>query len=166
MGLLQQWKEVAYNQNLDKNQLQALWQSYFDEEKRVYASLLANPKEDIRGSVKELAERFDLSIMNMTGFLDGINESLVEANPIEDMDEDTIVNLNYDVKLLYKNMVDAKADWLYNLEAWNSIFTPEEKDKLYKEAKTMHTVVNERKIGRNEPCTCGSGKKYKHCCGK
>lgn len=24
----------------------------------------------------------------------------------------------------------------------------------------------ERKIGRNEPCPCGSGKKYKHCCGR
>ena len=23
-----------------------------------------------------------------------------------------------------------------------------------------------KKIGRNEPCPCGSGKKYKHCCGK
>ena len=22
-----------------------------------------------------------------------------------------------------------------------------------------------KKIGRNEPCPCGSGKKYKHCCG-
>ena len=21
-----------------------------------------------------------------------------------------------------------------------------------------------KKIGRNEPCPCGSGKKYKHCC--
>lgn len=27
-------------------------------------------------------------------------------------------------------------------------------------------VKKERKIGRNEPCPCGSGKKYKHCCGK
>ena len=27
-------------------------------------------------------------------------------------------------------------------------------------------VRNEPKIGRNEPCTCGSGKKYKHCCGR
>jgi len=24
----------------------------------------------------------------------------------------------------------------------------------------------ERKIGRNDPCPCGSGKKYKHCCGQ
>ncbi len=26
-------------------------------------------------------------------------------------------------------------------------------------------VVNEQKIGRNDPCPCGSGKKYKKCCG-
>ncbi|NLF80400.1 MAG: hypothetical protein GX572_04315, partial [Clostridia bacterium] len=25
---------------------------------------------------------------------------------------------------------------------------------------------NEQKIGRNEPCPCGSGRKYKNCCGK
>ena len=24
----------------------------------------------------------------------------------------------------------------------------------------------EKKVGRNEPCLCGSGKKYKKCCGK
>jgi hypothetical protein len=24
----------------------------------------------------------------------------------------------------------------------------------------------EAKIGRNDPCPCGSGKKYKHCCGQ
>lgn len=28
------------------------------------------------------------------------------------------------------------------------------------------TRINENKIGRNEPCPCGSGKKYKKCCGK
>jgi preprotein translocase subunit SecA len=27
-------------------------------------------------------------------------------------------------------------------------------------------VRQERKVGRNEPCPCGSGKKYKQCCGK
>ena len=35
------------------------------------------------------------------------------------------------------------------------------------EAKENRTVVNEGpKIGRNDPCPCGSGKKYKNCCGK
>ena len=27
------------------------------------------------------------------------------------------------------------------------------------------TVVKDKKIGRNDPCICGSGKKYKKCCG-
>lgn len=32
--------------------------------------------------------------------------------------------------------------------------------------KTMTVVREGRKIGRNEPCPCGSGKKYKNCCGR
>ena len=31
--------------------------------------------------------------------------------------------------------------------------------------KKVSNDVN-KKIGRNEPCSCGSGKKYKHCCGR
>ena len=31
---------------------------------------------------------------------------------------------------------------------------------------TTPFVRGERKVGRNEPCPCGSGKKYKQCCGK
>ena len=34
------------------------------------------------------------------------------------------------------------------------------------EAVATTPVRNEPKIGRNESCTCGSGKKYKHCCGR
>ena len=30
--------------------------------------------------------------------------------------------------------------------------------------KMISTVINTAKIGRNEPCPCGSGKKYKKCC--
>jgi preprotein translocase subunit SecA len=33
------------------------------------------------------------------------------------------------------------------------------------ESAKPQTVVKDRKIGRNEPCICGSGKKYKKCCG-
>ena len=36
-----------------------------------------------------------------------------------------------------------------------------------KEGGINRTIVNEEpKIGRNDPCPCGSGKKYKNCCGK
>ena len=43
--------------------------------------------------------------MTMVGFLDGINDSLKVQNPIEEMDENTEVNLGFDKELLYKNMV-------------------------------------------------------------
>ena len=34
------------------------------------------------------------------------------------------------------------------------------------EPKKKEPVKNENKVGRNDPCPCGSGKKYKNCCGK
>jgi preprotein translocase subunit SecA len=33
------------------------------------------------------------------------------------------------------------------------------------EASTIQQVVRGDKVGRNDPCPCGSGKKYKKCCG-
>ena len=48
------------------------------------------------------------------------------------------------------------------LAAINSVDKGEKIDK-----KIVTTVVNEGpKVGRNAPCPCGSGKKYKNCCGK
>ena len=76
-------------------------------------------------------------------------------------------SLDYDKELLYKNMVEAKAEWLYTLEAWNTLIPDENRRKeLYKEQKSAHTVVKDKKVSRNEPCPCGSGKKYKFCCGR
>ena len=113
MALLEEWQKIAYNQETDRGQLQRFWQRYFLLEKAVYEKLLTNPDEVVEGTVKELADKYELSIMDMTGFLDGINDSLIEPNPIETMEEDTKVSLAFDKEKLYKNMVDAKADWLY-----------------------------------------------------
>ena len=164
--LLEQWRGTAYSETANKGDLQRLWADYFEKEKNIYASLLADPDTEVKGSVKELAEKYGVSVMIMVGFLDGINDSLVEANPIEEMDEDTVVSLKFDKELLYKNMVAAGADWLYSLEQWNDIFTPERQKELYKEQKRSTTIVNEAKVYPNDPCPCGSGKKYKKCCGK
>lgn len=166
MSLLQEWRDMAYSQQTDKKQLQQFWSDYFLTEKGIYEQLLENPDEEVSGTVKELAEKYNIPLMKMVGFLDGINESLKKENPIEEMTEDTVVSLAFDKEMLYKNMVDAKADWLYNLSAWEKIFDEEKRKELYREAKKMNTIVKEKKIGRNDPCPCGSGKKYKKCCGK
>ena len=166
MALLEEWRAVAYSKEMDRAALQKFWGTYFQIEKNIYEKLLTNPDEEVKGTVKELAEKYGQDVMTMVGFLDGINDSLKTANPIETMEEDTVVNLIFDKEKLYKNMVDAKADWLYELPQWNNIFTPERKRELYKEQKNSGTVRKEKKIGRNDPCPCGSGKKYKKCCGK
>ena len=163
--LLEQWTSMAYSETANKGDLQRLWRDYFLKEKEIYQQLLKDPDTEVKGTVKELAEKFNIDIMTMTGFLDGINESLVEENDIQNMDEDTIVSLNFDNEKLYKNMVAAKADWLYGLKEWDDIFTPEKKDELYKEQKRSTTFVREgKKVGRNDPCPCGSGRKFKQCC--
>lgn len=166
MGLLKQWRDVAYSQQADKAKLQKFWAEYFVIEKGIYEQLLSNPDEVVRGTVKELADKYKVNVMTMTGFLDGINDSLKVQNPIEEMEEDTEVNLGFDKELLYKNMVDAKADWLYELPMWDEIFTPEKKKTLYMEQKKSGTIIKGAKVGRNDPCPCGSGKKYKFCCGR
>lgn len=164
--LLEQWRDTAYSKEMDKASLQKFWGTYFQTEKEIYEKLLENPDEEVKGTVKELAEKYGINVFTMTGFLDGINDSLKVANPIETMDEDTEVSLAFDKELLYKNMVDAKADWLYELPQWDEIFDKEKKHELYLEQKKSGTIVKGPKIGRNDPCPCGSGKKYKQCCGK
>ena len=164
--LLDQWRDMAYDRELSKEQLEKFWGRYFSIERGIYEQLLTEPDVEVKGTVKELAEKYGQEVLTMVGFLDGINDSLLVQNPIETMDENTKVNLAFDKELLYKNMVDAKADWLYNLPQWDKIFTPEKKKELYMEQKKSGTIVKAHKVGRNDPCPCGSGKKYKFCCGK
>ncbi len=166
MTLLEQWRGMAYNEQADKNELKKLWASYFQKEKEIYAELLKTPDEVVKGTVQELADKFGADLMTMVGFLDGINDSLKKANNIEKMKEDTKVQLGFDTKLLYKNMVAAGADWLYGLEEWDAIFDKDTQKALYKEQKASTTIKKEAKIYPNDPCPCGSGKKYKKCCGK
>lgn len=166
MALLKEWRDVAYSETANKGDLQKLWTAYFQEEKEIYAQLLKNPDEVVEGTVDELADKYDVTLMTMVGFLDGINDSLKTPNPIEEMEADTKVQLGFDKEILYKNMVGAEADWLYNLEEWDAIFDEETRKNLYKEQKISTTVVKGDKVYPNDPCPCGSGKKYKKCCGK
>lgn len=165
MSLLEEWREEAYTQENGKRN-KRLWEHYFEVEKGIYEQILAEPERIVSGTVGELAKKYNTELKIMVGFLDGINDSLKTPNPIEEMEEDTLVSLDYDKEKLYYNMVEAKADWLYGLEAWDSLLPAERRKELYKEQKASGTVVKGRKIGRNEPCPCGSGKKYKFCCGR
>ena len=166
LTLLETWRGIAYSAEKSQQESNRFWANYFNIEKGIYEQILSNPDEVVTGTVKELAEKYNTELLIMVGFLDGINDSLVEPNPIDTMEEDTKVSLAFDKVKLYKNMVDAKADWLYELPMWDEIFDAETKKALYLEQKKSGTVIVGKKVGRNDPCPCGSGKKYKHCCGR
>lgn len=164
--LLENWRNTAYGNGMNKQEQEALWQKYFALEKGFYEEILKDPKKVYEGSVKELAEKFSIDPFIFVGILDGIDESLAGYhNPIDTMEEDTVVKIQIDPEKLYYNMVEAKASWLYELPAWDSILTEEKRKELYKEQKKSGTVKREsKKIYPNDACPCGSGKKYKKCC--
>lgn len=167
MALLETWRNLAYGDGLNDKERENLWNGYFTVEKGIYEQILANPSEVVEGTVKELAKKYDTELLVMVGFLDGINESLKGyENPIETMEEDTRVKIEIDPEKLYYNMVEAKAEWLYSLPQWDSILSEERRKELYKKQKASGTIRKDKKVGRNDPCPCGSGLKYKKCCGK
>ncbi len=142
-------------------------QTIYDRERYLREDPL-QPTEVVEGTVKELAEKYGTEVLIMTGFLDGINESLKGyENPIDTMTEDTVVKIEIDPEKLYYNMVEAKASWLYELPQWTEILSAETRTELYKKQKASGTVRRQgHKIYPNDPCPCGSGKKYKKCCGR
>ena len=165
-SLLKQWRDQAYGEEMNGAKGQAFWEDYFRKEQAIYKELLADSENVVKGTVSELAEKYNLDIMHMVGFLDGINDSLVNPNPIEEMTEETEVNLGFDPVKLYFNMLECEAQWLYELPEWDNLLSEEKRAEITKEQKKSKTIVKPKKIGRNDPCPCGSGRKYKQCCGK
>ena len=175
MALLDTWRNLAYQTEMDNKTANEFWGSYFTQEKAIYEQILADPDTVVKGTVKELADKYGVEVLLMTGFLDGINDSLKTPNPIETMEEDTEVSLDYDKEKLYYNMVACKADWLYELPQWDNLLDEATRKDLYKKVTGTNkddTSVKkpvqrkEDKVYPNDPCPCGSGKKYKQCCGK
>ena len=123
MALLETWRKLAYETEMDQKNASEFWGSYFNQEKAIYEQILANPDTVVKGTVKELAEKFGVEVLLMTGFLDGINDSLKTPNPIETMDENTEVSLDYDKEKLYYNMVGCHSGITFLMSRQEKTFT-------------------------------------------
>ena len=163
MSLYQEWVDLYEGQTTAT--YQKFWNEYSAAETKIYTELLSSPESKYEGVVKDKAAELDIDIKIFMGFLDGINDSLKESLDIENIEPDTQFSLDVDYEKLYFNMLDAKADYLYTLPQWDAILTEEKRAEITKAFKKSKTVVKEVRIGRNDPCPCGSGKKYKKCCG-
>lgn len=165
MKLYEQWTEMVIDFVKHHGEA-AFWDKYGSIEKKIYSKLLSERTCELKGKVEDLAKEYDTDLIYFIGFIDGINESLDKELDTEDLEKDSEIDIKINVEKLYFNMLDAKADYLYNLPQWEGIFSPEKRKEIRNEWRASKTVVNENKIGRNDPCPCGSGKKYKKCCGK
>ena len=165
MALYQDWVDLYENQT--EESFRKFWEDYSSAETKIYQAILSDPSVKMSGTIAEQAEKLGVDKALFMGFLDGINDSLVTPNEtLEEMAEDTPFELDIDFEKLYYNMLDAKADYLYTLPEWDSILTDEKREEITKAYRRSKTVVKEPKIGRNDPCPCGSGKKYRKCCGR
>ncbi|HEY5562437.1 MAG TPA: SEC-C metal-binding domain-containing protein [Clostridiaceae bacterium] len=165
MSLYKNWTDLVVDY-VKKNGEDAFWEEYSSIEKKIYTKLLYDHQGNIKDSIENLAVAFQVEPVYFTGFLDGINESLINKIELEKVEKDVEIEINIDYEKLYFNMVDAKADYLYTLPQWDSIFSKEKRRDIQFSYRDTKTTVNKNKIGRNDPCLCGSGKKYKKCCGK
>ena len=165
MGLYTNWTDYVVNY-VKENGEAAFWSEYSAIEKEIYTKILANHSAEIKGTVKALASEYNADAIFFMGFLDGINESVETTLDLESIEEDSNIELKINFENLYFNMLDAKADYLYGLPQWEALFSKEKRKEIQKQWRDSKMVVNENKVGRNDSCPCGSGKKYKKCCGK
>lgn len=164
MTLFKKWEDMAYNLETQE-EYDAFWKEYLEQERLIYKDILGKKENPVKGSLKELGAKYSIEPVVFCGFIDGINTSLVNEQDMDSLTEDSEVSLEINYEKLYWNMLEAKAPWLYELEEWDGIIDEEKREEIKKEFK-QSKIVRVEKIGRNESCPCGSGKKYKKCCGK
>ena len=165
MGLYSQWEELAQQERTPQQQ-KKFWDDYFALETNNYQAILSDPKRVREGTLASLAEEFDMDEITFTGFLDGINTSLKKSLELDRLSSLSKLKLEIDYEKLYFNMLEAKAPWLFTLPEWDGVLSDEKRKTITKEQRASKSFVSEESIGRNDPCPCGSGKKYKKCCGK
>ncbi len=164
MTLYEQWLVQAYTK--EGTSVPAFWDKYMPVEQKIYEQIISMKTPAIKGVVSELAEKANMEVSHYVGFLDGISEALEKAIDLNELTAETKLNVKVNLETLYKKMVEYKADHLLALKEWDAVYTEEQRNAFYREQKASRTVVREtKKVGRNEPCPCGSGKKYKQCCG-
>ncbi len=179
MNLFSEWEKRLKNESVTKTE----WDRYLGKETDFYIGILSQYKDEIDGecilevstSISKLVATYGVDDVEALGLLDGINESLVEELDLKEVgersesdgeQEEEEISFVVDFRKLYQNMLKVKAEWLSTLDEWEDILSEKERQSLKTAFYEEHRAKSQKLAGRNDPCPCGSGKKYKKCCGK
>ncbi len=165
MKIYETWENM---QNLCQSEMQQreLWGTYYTQETEAYKMILANKNFEIKGTAKAIAEGFNMETAILAPFIEGINTSLEKEVDVENVEEETEIEMTILPEKLYYNMLNAKAKWLYELKEWDDVLPESKRVEITRSWREAQQAVSKKTVGRNDPCPCGSGKKYKNCCGK
>ena len=178
------YKEIveASNENLLKNyriNLSEINGKKSDEViEIIYSNVLKDYEEKLKDVPYEVVDEFEKTIAlkvidshwmehisTMSHLREGIglrgyaNENPLQAYTMEGFQlfDDMMMAINKEVSMyLLKSEIRQN---LERKEVVKHVFTNDSKDTVKVQKKSS-------KVGRNDPCPCGSGKKYKNCCGK
>lgn len=161
------------------------FQVYADKEKEVGEETLRELERVVM--LKVVDQKWMDHIDSMDELKNGIGlRAYGQKNPVDqyrvegfDMFDEMVANIKLDVVKLILHLQkreDVKREQTIQItkaaqEALNSInfessSAPRAENKETQPVNREPVVNNEPKVGRNDPCPCGSGKKYKNCCGK
>jgi preprotein translocase subunit SecA len=144
----------------------------------IYDKIIGEYEDKLKDVPKEIADEFEKVIMlnivdkywtehinTMSHLREGIHlRSYAQNDPLRaytvegfDLFDKMMINIDKDVTLLL-----VRAEIKQNIERKEV-----SKDKITNDGKDhVKKQATSKKVGRNDPCPCGSGKKYKQCCGK
>lgn len=166
MKLYEMWQNLC-EQHGEEPARTAFWQGYYQVETEAYKIILAQKSFAITGTAAEAAEKLGLENAILAGFLDGANTSFEKGlteEELKELEDTTPLSLTLLPEKLYYNMLNARAKWLYTLPEWEGVLSAEKRKEITRVWRNDNMATSQ-KVGRNDPCTCGSGKKYKNCCG-
>lgn len=157
-------------EGLNQNQLEELIENKFHQnlEEKKKAVPLEIFQEFLKVVLLRVVDKYWMDhIDQMSDLRQSIGlQSYAQINPLREYQEigyqtfnDMIATINDEVTLtvnraiLRENLQREEQAKVTGTNAGNS------------ETTKRKPIVNKNKVGRNDPCPCGSGKKYKHCCG-
>jgi len=187
---IQQWLDEdddLHEETLRKRILEALEQSYFEKEAMVGKDVLRHFEKAVM--LKVLDEQWKDHLGMMDHLRQGIHlRGYAQKNPKQEYKREAFELFSQMlervkqevVELLSKVQIQAEEDVAaideqrratapvsYRHDAIPSPTAGEAPDEVEVAAESEKPFVREgRKVGRNEPCPCGSGKKYKQCHGR
>jgi|SRR5690625_298405 len=131
-------------------------EDYYEKSKH-YKALLRYVTKHLTDGDKEWAEDISDELQGICEFDFNLDNIFGRLNQM---------GVKFDGEKQVKEMLDLIVQLANNTRIWeNNGFTPNELERYNMNPKPQLTVVQGGKnLGRNDPCPCGSGKKYKKCC--